>query len=323
MGILKQHIHLLCREQKRSIFIKGNALIISQQSVFASEKQVLDIVAQYQGLSFSSTTDDFKRPTKSYPNITAKTLLTLFGADKIQVSDAFDYEDPDLIIDLNEPVPSSLHNSFDTIIECGTLEHIFDIATALTSIVKMLKIDGSLMLCLPSSNVIDHGFYSISPTLLYDFFEANGINIRSCYLREGSPFNYGRKGRVFSYEGPKWDTPITSSGSMEVCFFATKIRESSSSLAIKPTQSRYKHLNPLDSITSSRSVLGDWAGEVNDEVSKGLTSTKYKLFRLAISPIILFKSIFKIDFPLPLHCYINTHLGKRFGRSNLKFIGRY
>jgi hypothetical protein len=169
----------------------------------------------------------------------------------------------------------------------------------------------------------NHSFYSISPTLLYDFFEANGFNIRSCYLREDSPFNYGRKGRVFSFEGPMWDTPITSSGSTEVCFFATKIRESSSSLVIKPTQSRYKHLNPLNSVTSSKSVLCDWAGDVNDEVSKGFTSAKYNLSRLAISPIILFKSIFKIDFPLPLHCYINTRLGKRFRRSNLKFIGRY
>lgn len=298
-------------------------MVVSQQTVFASEKQVRDMAAQYQGLSLSNKTDDFEWPTKSSRNITAKALFTLFGADKILVCDAFDYEDPDLIIDLNEPVPSTLHNMFDTIIDCGTLEHVFDITTALTNVVRMLKLGGSRMLCLPSSNTIDHGFYSISPTLLYDFIGANGFSIRSCYLREGSPFNYGRKGRVFSYEGPKWDTPITSSGSMEVCFFATKIRESSSSLAIKPTQSRYKHLNPLDSITSSRSVLGDWAGEVNDEVSKGLTSTKYKLFRLAISPIILFKSIFKIDFPLPLHCYINTHLGKRFDRSNLKFIGRY
>ena len=158
MGILKQHIHLLCREQKRSRFVKGNVLVVSQQSVFASEKQVRDIVAQYQGLSLSNLTDNCEWHIKSSHNITCKALLMLFGADKVLVCDAFDYEDPDLIIDLNEPVPSTLHNTFDTIVDSGTLEHVFDIATALTNIVRMLKKGGSLMICVPSSNFIDHGF---------------------------------------------------------------------------------------------------------------------------------------------------------------------
>jgi hypothetical protein len=48
----------------------------------------------------------------------------------VYATDVSTYENPDFIIDLNEPVDVSYYE-FDTIVDVGTLEHLFDIAAAL------------------------------------------------------------------------------------------------------------------------------------------------------------------------------------------------
>lgn len=100
----------------------------------------------------------------------ASVVLTLLGADRVFAADASDYENPDFIIDLNDEISKNYYEKFDVIIDMGTMEHVFDIPTALGNIVKMLKKSGDVILASPSSNSIDHGFYSFSPTLFFDFF---------------------------------------------------------------------------------------------------------------------------------------------------------
>ena len=108
------------------------------------------------------------------------------------------------------------------VFDIGTLEHIFDVPTALKNITKMLKPGGRVILILPASNAIDHGFYSFSPTLLYDFFSSNGFEDFSCYLLEGNPLNCLRKGKIWKYTGLGNEYPLISSKGVEIYFSATK-----------------------------------------------------------------------------------------------------
>ena len=57
----------------------------------------------------------------------AQAVLTLLGADVVQVSDISPNETPDFIIDLNNPVGPEFNQKFDVIFDIGTLEHIFDV----------------------------------------------------------------------------------------------------------------------------------------------------------------------------------------------------
>jgi len=157
-------------------------------------------------------------------NINSQALFKILGANKTYVADISEYESPDIIIDLNYEIQDeTLFNRFNTIIDVGTLEHIFDINIALTNLIRMLKVNGRIFLSLPASNSIDHGFYSFSPTLFFDFFKINGFSEFSCYLREGSPIVYEKKSKIYEYSFVGNELPLISKTGIEVIFHAKKL----------------------------------------------------------------------------------------------------
>lgn len=172
-------------------------------------------------------------------NINAQALLKIFGGKNVSVADISSYESPDFILDLNDLiVDPNLLNRFDVIVDVGTLEHIFDINVALSNIVRMLKVGGRLILVVPASNAIDHGFYSFSPTLFFDYFSDNGFSNFSCYLREGSSIVYEKKSKLYEYLNVGNELPIISKSSIEVSFSAIKFE--AVDVLKKPLQTTYK-----------------------------------------------------------------------------------
>lgn len=245
MGILKQHIHMFGMEQERYSFIKGDVLTLGQQAIYCTVSDASSILGSYNcqlsqlptGIDVYSKIPGWKG-TVYEKNTNAEALFKLLGAANVYAADVSTYENPDVLIDLNIPIEDKYLNKFDTIIDVGTLEHVFDICTALNNLCNMLKIGGCIALILPCSNAIDHGFYSFSPTLMFDYFSANGFGNFSCYLREGSPFLFERKGRLFKYARVDKEIPLLSCRGIEVAFFATK--ESDTTPRHKPIQSVYQ-----------------------------------------------------------------------------------
>ncbi|MCO5383616.1 MAG: class I SAM-dependent methyltransferase [Methanosarcina barkeri] len=146
----------------------------------------------------------------------------MLGADHVYASDVYSYENPDFIIDLNNPIREEYRERFDIIIDVGTLEHVYDVPTALENIIKMLKIDGIVILILPSSGAIDHGFYSFSPTLFFDYFECNGFETLNCYLMRCNSRNYTQKKPVYRYCGFGREYPLKTDDCVEVFYSAKK-----------------------------------------------------------------------------------------------------
>ena len=273
MGITKQHIHVFCMEQARHSVIRGDVLTLGQQTVFATQAQVESIIARYKQIDPKPLPAGFDTAMKiagGVPNSTnADTVLTLLGAESVYVTDVSAYESPDFVFDLNEPVDPVYHERFDTVLDVGTLEHVFDTAVALDSIRRMVKPGGSVVLVNPSSNVMDHGFYSISPTLYWDYFSANGFSDMCCYLIAGSTRG---KARLFRYHGVecRWglEVPMTSSSGIEIAFTARKSLDGGSREAVKPMQSLY---------TETESWQG---GLTEDNSPPALLTTKQRIERL-------------------------------------------
>lgn len=108
-----------------------------------------------------------------------KSLMYALGFSKVNVLDVSNYEGADIVFDLNsEIVPDNLKESFDYIVESGTLEHIFNFPQALANITSMLKQGGKVFHYLPAHNFINHGYYTVSPAVLQDFYERNGFQIK-------------------------------------------------------------------------------------------------------------------------------------------------
>ena len=63
-------------------------------------------------------------------------LLSALGADSVSSIDFSDYETPTYTDDLN--IPIDLGREFDTVVDSGSLEHVFDIASAFKKLYSIL-----------------------------------------------------------------------------------------------------------------------------------------------------------------------------------------
>ena len=105
----------------------------------------------------------------------AASLFAAFNAD-LEIMDCNNYGHSEQIANLSDPIPPVYINRYDLIIDPGTLEHCFNIATAISNIASMVKIGGyayhqtAITFC-------GHGFYCVSPTFFVDFYLHNGFSI--------------------------------------------------------------------------------------------------------------------------------------------------
>jgi hypothetical protein len=110
----------------------------------------------------------------------AKVYYELFFApSEIQAID-FDGTPSAKRLDLNMPV--ALDRRFDVVINHGTAEHIFNIAQVFRTIHDYTGPGGMMIHESPLTGWIDHGFYTLQPTLFFDLAEANQYSILGIYI---------------------------------------------------------------------------------------------------------------------------------------------
>ena len=68
-------------------------------------------------------------------------------------------------------------------IDSGTLEHVFNLPTAIATCMQLVKRGGTLFLSSPANNMCGHGFYQLSPELFFRLFkDANGFSLARLVL---------------------------------------------------------------------------------------------------------------------------------------------
>jgi hypothetical protein len=104
------------------------------------------------------------------------------ATDSIDISD---YEGASVLLDLNSPISDSYKNKYDTVIDSGTLEHVFNFPVAIKNCMELVKLNGRMIMITPSNNFMGHGFYQFSPELFFRVFSAeNGFKIDNILLFE-------------------------------------------------------------------------------------------------------------------------------------------
>lgn len=104
------------------------------------------------------------------------------GFDFVSSLDYSDFEGAELVWDLNLPIHGSFSERFDVIFDGGTMEHVFNTLSVLGNIDRLLKVGGIVIHEVPSSNSIDHGFYSFSPTMFRDYYLNVGYELIEIFL---------------------------------------------------------------------------------------------------------------------------------------------
>jgi SAM-dependent methyltransferase len=97
-------------------------------------------------------------------------LAEHFGATVVDAIDNSPYEGARIVADMNKPLPNALHQQYDTVIDLGCLEHIFDVAQSLRNVKSLCREGGRILHLLPANGFCGHGFYQFSPELFFSYY---------------------------------------------------------------------------------------------------------------------------------------------------------
>ncbi len=106
-----------------------------------------------------------------------------FGFTSIEVLDVYDHENAEVIHDLNQDsLPEVHHGQYQVVFDGGTMEHVFHTPNVLKNIFHLLAVGGRVIHLNPASNSVDHGFFSFSPCLYYEYYNCNEFVVESAQL---------------------------------------------------------------------------------------------------------------------------------------------
>ena len=175
MGLNSNATKLLLRLRSEE-FQYGKVLTLGRQRLNLP-KRVLQ--KNLNAFKYSADAFELKKRNNGY----CEPFLEILGAKQVDSMDVSDYEKATLLHDLNEPIADKYKNSYDTVIDSGTLEHIFNFPTAIKNCMELLQIGGHYIGITPCNNFFGHGFYQFSPELYYRVFsKENGFAVKQMYF---------------------------------------------------------------------------------------------------------------------------------------------
>ena len=98
------------------------------------------------------------------------------GVHDITAIDYFDHK-ADLRYDLNLPVPEHEHERYRTVIDIGTIEHLFDTRQALENCMRMVRVGGLYFLHTPVNGYCGHGLHTFEPWVMTRAMQINNFEI--------------------------------------------------------------------------------------------------------------------------------------------------
>jgi len=117
-----------------------------------------------------------------YKEYAEEILIEYLGANSVDSIDNSDFESANIIHDMNDELNDNT-KKYDTVIDIGTSEHVFNINQNLKNISKLCKTGGRIIHCLPANNQCGHGFWQFSPELFFSLYdESNGYQSTKLYL---------------------------------------------------------------------------------------------------------------------------------------------
>ncbi len=115
-------------------------------------------------------------------------FLRRLGADEISSFDNSSYEGAAHLHDMNQPIPDSFKGQFTTVIDGGSLEHIFNFPRAIQNCMEMVSVGGHFLSITGANNHMGHGFYQFSPELFFRVLSpANGFVVERMIFCQTPP----------------------------------------------------------------------------------------------------------------------------------------
>jgi hypothetical protein len=125
-------------------------------------------------------------------------FLNFLGAESITSLDFSDYQGSSICHDMNRPIPDEWKASYDTVIDGGTIEHIFNAPVAIQNAMELIAEGGHYFGASPANDWLGHGFYQFSPEWYFRIFAPeNGFDIVNVVLAEDH-----ENGKIYKVDDP-------------------------------------------------------------------------------------------------------------------------
>lgn len=188
MGVDSNLLKLLVAVRSKANVPLGRCLTVGRQQIHFD---AADAKAIWRSMGDGDCPNDRSIEYGEY----CESLLIHLGARSVDSIDASDYEGATIVHDLNKPLPAGWSTKFDTVIDFGTIEHVFDVPQVLRTYASLVSEGGSIVIATQADGSCGHGLYQFSPELFYRFFSTkNGFETK-CFL---IPCGSSRRAWIFS-----------------------------------------------------------------------------------------------------------------------------
>jgi hypothetical protein len=248
MGLIPSYCRTLIKLHKNVRF-QGPVLTLGNQDVWANYDQLKTFFDEIEcprveTVETPHTSNFFRNQRIARDFVHARTFFSMMGVREYFDIDKFEDDEPQILHDLNTPVPQELWDKFGLIIDGGTLEHIFDVRQVMENIARMSRTSGWVVHITPASNYVDHGLYSFNPCFFYDFYSSNGFGDFVCHIFQVAPDDFFGRCTYFDYSYGMDLSKLIDPKKIVVVFFAARKITRFEKLVI-PTQGGYRSELPV------------------------------------------------------------------------------
>jgi SAM-dependent methyltransferase len=147
----------------------GRVATMGRQGMYVLEAKLRTIMGARVEVSYGPYCEDF--------------LKAELGATTVESFDRSAYECATHIFDFNLPITTDA--TYDTILDGGFLEHIFNVPQALENMSRLCAEGGQILHVLPANNLCGHGFWQFTPELFFAVYaEHNGYAETQVFLAD-------------------------------------------------------------------------------------------------------------------------------------------
>lgn len=177
MGLSGQAVDAIGREHAYRP-IAGDVLFIGRQATYLTPSGLAAQLRGHGHVVDTSAIEIDRTTSNRIPGygeiVTDRSIFRALGIGSVKALDVSPYEGAEIIHNLCEPIPGSLRETADFIVDGSTLDNVFDPAMALRNLAAMLK-PGGRVLMINAWSPRDGSYALCSPAWYFDFFVTNGF----------------------------------------------------------------------------------------------------------------------------------------------------
>lgn len=184
-------------EEHKHIPLPKEIHLLGRQTIMPSMEQINSIFKEV-GVVPKKIIPTYDTATRQASNdrrhISDSTFFEIFGVESVRAIDHSDFEGADIVFDLIGDVPPQHVSSADFIFDGSVMDNIFDPASAMRNIAKILRPGGRYVGTNAGTVRWLPAYVAFNPYWFFDFFIANGFEDVKIYVCDlGKEFNWGRE----------------------------------------------------------------------------------------------------------------------------------